>query len=160
MTFEVPAIQKHSSPPLFFLGGGGGPERGQCRSKSAMPGSVASSVQDLKLGGLLFKSLPNDKSLDWSKLKAFADDKIDVNEKLKFGLERLENIVEKGENAGYQHFLLIPQCFQKVSFSRSLKVRIKSLPMPWTKFAVEFNFITLKIIHISSLFSFHTYFQV
>ena len=28
----------------------------------------------------------------------------------------------KGENAGYQHFLLFPQCFQKASFSRSLKV--------------------------------------
>ena len=41
------------------------------------------------------------------KLKAFADNKINVNEKLKFGLERIENIVGKGENAGYQHFLLI-----------------------------------------------------
>ena len=27
--------------------------------------------------------------------------------------ERIENIVEKEENAGYQHFLLFPQCFQK-----------------------------------------------
>ena len=25
---------------------------------------------------------------------------------------RVENIVGKGENAGYQHFLLFPQCFQ------------------------------------------------
>ena len=30
----------------------------------------------------------------------------------------------KGENAGYQHFLLFPQSFQKASFSGSLKVRI------------------------------------
>ena len=37
---------------------------------------------------------------------------------------RVENIVEKGENAGYQHFLLFPHCFQKASFSRSLKVGI------------------------------------
>ena len=58
-------------------------------------------------------SIPNDKILDWSKLKVFADDKISVNEKLKFGLERVENIVGKGENAGYQHFFLFPQCFQK-----------------------------------------------
>ena len=29
----------------------------------------------------------------------------------KFNLERVENIVGKGENAGYQHFLLFPQCF-------------------------------------------------
>ena len=30
--------------------------------------------------------------------------------------EREENIVGKGENAGYQHFLLFPQCFQKDFF--------------------------------------------
>ena len=41
-----------------------------------------------------------------------------VNQKSKFALGRVENIVEKGENAGYQHFLLFPQCFQKASFSR------------------------------------------
>ena len=39
-----------------------------------------------------------------------------------FSYDNLENIVEKGENAGYQHFLLFPQCFQKVSYTRSLKV--------------------------------------
>ena len=27
--------------------------------------------------------------------------------------DRVENIVGEGENAGYQHFLLFPQCFQK-----------------------------------------------
>ena len=31
--------------------------------------------------------------------------------------DRVENIVGKGENAGYQHFLLFPQCFEKASFS-------------------------------------------
>ena len=35
------------------------------------------------------------------KLKAFADDKIIVAEKLKFVLGRVENIVGKAENAGY-----------------------------------------------------------
>ena len=65
------------------------------------------------------------KVLDWSKLKAFSDDKLDINEKLNFGLGRVEkNIVGKGENAGYQHFLLFQQCFQKLSFSGSLKVGI------------------------------------
>ena len=71
-----------------------------------------------------FNSLPNDTFLDWSKLKAFADDKINVTQNLKFVLEREENIVGKGENAGYQHFLLFPQCFQKVSILGSLKVGI------------------------------------
>ena len=50
---------------------------------------------------------PNDKFLDWSKLKAFADDKIILTQKLKFLLGTVENIVGKGENAGNQHFLLL-----------------------------------------------------
>ena len=41
-----------------------------------------------------------------------------------FVFDRIENIVGKGENAGYQHFLLFLHCFQKASFSRSLKVGI------------------------------------
>ena len=73
---------------------------------------------------MVLNSLPNDKILDWSKLKAFADDKINVTVKLKFSLGRVENIVGNGENAGYQHFLLFPQCFQKASYTGSLKVGI------------------------------------
>ena len=33
-------------------------------------------------------------------------------------------IVGKGENAGFQHFLLFSQCFQKASFPGSLEVGI------------------------------------
>ena len=76
-----------------------------------------------KLPGYI-SSLPTDKILDWSKLKAFADNKINVNEKLKFALGMVENTVRKGENAGDQHFLLFPQCFQKASYTGSLKVGI------------------------------------
>ena len=47
------------------------------------------------------------------KLESFADDKITVTEKLKFVLERVENIAGKGENAGYQHFLPFPTMFSK-----------------------------------------------
>ena len=36
----------------------------------------------------------------------------------------VENIVGKGENAGYQHFLIFPQCFQKAFFPGLLKVGI------------------------------------
>ena len=72
----------------------------------------------------LINTLPHNKILDWSKLKAFADDKLNATEKLKFVLGRVENIVGKGENAGHQHFLLFPQCFQKPSLSGSLKVGI------------------------------------
>ena len=38
--------------------------------------------------------------------------------------DSVENIVGIGENAGYQHFLLFPQCFQKGSFSGLVKVGI------------------------------------
>ena len=70
---------------------------------------------------LLFNSLPNNKIIDWSKLKAFADDIINVNKNLKFVLGRIENIVGKGENDGYQHFLLFPSMFSKVFLLRVLK---------------------------------------
>ena len=46
-------------------------------------------------------SLPNNKFLDWSELKAFVDDKKKVTDEIKFVLEMLENFVGKGENAGY-----------------------------------------------------------
>ena len=62
------------------------------------------------------------KILDWFKLNALADDKINLTEKLKLVLGRVEKIVGKGENAGKQHFLLFPQFFQKPSHSGSLKL--------------------------------------
>ena len=77
-------------------------------------------------------SIPNDKFLDWSNLKAFADDKIIMIEKVKeILLVRVENIVGKGENAGYQHFLLCFQMFSKgfyfnVVKSRDCVVHVKS----------------------------------
>ena len=55
--------------------------------------------------------------LDWFKFKAYADNKLNVAHV--FDIE--ENILGKGQNAGYHHFLLIPQCFQKASFSGSIK---------------------------------------
>ena len=33
----------------------------------------------------------------------------------KFVFDTIENIVGKGENAGHQHLLLFPQCFQKTN---------------------------------------------
>ena len=66
---------------------------------------------------LIINFLPNDKFLDWSKFKALADDKINLTETLKFVSGRVENIVGKGENAGYQHFLLF-LLFSNSFFSR------------------------------------------
>ena len=69
-------------------------------------------------------SLPNDKFLDRSKLKASSDDKINVTENLKFDLGKAENIMGKGQNAGYQQFLLFRQCFQKLAFPEVFTVGI------------------------------------
>ena len=68
-----------------------------------------------------------------SKWKAVADNKKTVTQKL--GVWRVENIMAKGENAGYQHFLLLPLCFQKLSFSELSKLgilwyRVKLPPPP------------------------------
>ena len=65
-------------------------------------------------------------------MKAFADNKINITKKLKLGLEKVENIVGKWENAGYHPFLFFPQCFQKPSFFfkvvKSQDCVVKSLP--------------------------------
>ena len=75
--------------------------------------------------------VPDDKILTLSKMKAFADDKINVTEKLSLVLGRVENIVEKGENTGYQHFILFPQFFQQLSFKGSLKFGVGLAPPGW-----------------------------
>ena len=51
-----------------------------------------------------------------SKLKTFADDILNVAKMTNSLCDRVENTVGKGENAGYQHFLLFPQCFSKPFF--------------------------------------------
>ena len=61
-----------------------------------------------------FHALPDDKNLGLPKLKAFADNNLNVTEDIKVVSHRLENIAGKEENAGYQHFLLFPQCFRKI----------------------------------------------
>ena len=65
------------------------------------------------------------KFLDLSILKAFADDKSNIASNLKFNLERVENIEKKGENAGYLHFLLFLQGFQKERFLKAFYLKIK-----------------------------------
>ena len=65
--------------------------------------------------------LPDDKILNWSKLKQSADDnfEFDVNSR-KFS-KLVENTVGKGEIARYEQFLLFPQCFQKACFPGASK---------------------------------------
>ena len=47
--------------------------------------------------------------LDYAKLKALQTTKVAKMRICLFDI--VENIVEKGENAGCQYFLLFPQCF-------------------------------------------------
>ena len=44
------------------------------------------------------------------------EDKLDITYICFF--KSVENMVGKGENAGLQHFLLFPQCFQKYFFTK------------------------------------------
>ena len=59
-------------------------------------------------------SSPDNEMLDWTKLKAFADSKSNVAKLMNFLLDRVENIVGKGKNAGYQHFLLFNNVFKRL----------------------------------------------
>ena len=67
--------------------------------------------------------LAKGKFLGWPRLKAFADSKINVTEKLKFILGKVETIAGIGENAAYLHFSPLPSMFQKASFSGLFKSR-------------------------------------
>ena len=52
------------------------------------------------------------KILDFSKLKAFTDNKINVTQKLKFVSGRVQNNLGKEENAYYQHFSFSDNVFK------------------------------------------------
>ena len=74
--------------------------------------------------GQSLNPLTDGKILGLPKLKAFADDKSNVTQNIKVVFQRTENIAEKEENAGYQHFLLFPQCFITAFSSSASKVVI------------------------------------
>ena len=58
--------------------------------------------------------LQNDKVMDWT--KAFADNKLNVAEMMISVSDRVENIVELGDNPDYQNCLHFGKRFQKVFF--------------------------------------------
>ena len=69
----------------------------------------------------LFNPLPDNKILDWSKLKQIEDDIFIFDENSRKFSKRVENTVGKGEIARYEQFLLFPQCFQKACFLEASK---------------------------------------
>ena len=72
----------------------------------------------------MLNPLPDDKTFGLPKLKAFADDKLNVTQHVKVDCVRVEDIVGKEESASYQHFLLFLQYFQKAFSSSASKVVI------------------------------------
>ena len=69
------------------------------------------------------QSFPDDTIWALPKLKSLADNNFIEDLMAQFLFERIENIVGTGENAGNQHFLLFPLCFQK-AFLGSIKIVI------------------------------------
>ena len=69
-----------------------------------------------------FNPFPNSKSLDMSKFKAFADDKIDVSQKtdICFGKGRKRAKWKKCQIAAFFPF---PTMFSKACFTRAIKTR-------------------------------------
>ena len=68
--------------------------------------------------------MPNNKNADTSPWDVIADDNLNMAHMMEFAFDMLENIVEKRENADYQHFLLFKKYLQKTYSAGSLKVRI------------------------------------
>ena len=61
-------------------------------------------------------TIADNKILDWSKLKQFADNNFKFDENSRKFSKWVENTVGKGEIARYEQLLLFPQCFQKAYF--------------------------------------------
>ena len=59
--------------------------------------------------------------LKWSELKIFADVNINMTLKSRFDLDRVENIVGKGENTGSPTFSCFPAMYTKAFFLCVLK---------------------------------------
>ena len=68
----------------------------------------------------LFNPLPDNKILDWSKLKQIENDIFKFDENSRKFSEQVENTVGKGEIAHYEQFLLFP-VFSKGLFPRGVK---------------------------------------
>ena len=73
----------------------------------------------------MINSLPNNKVLNLYELTAFADDNLNMYQKLKFALGSVENIVGKEENAGCTMFS--KGFFRRVVKSRDCVIKSKEI---------------------------------
>ena len=69
-------------------------------------------------------TLPNDKILDSSKLKDFAENNFKFVENGRKLSKQVEKTVGKGEIARYEQFLHFPRCFQKDLSCSHAKTRV------------------------------------
>ena len=67
-------------------------------------------------------TMPTRQNLDWTKLKAFADDKLHVTKMILFAFDRVENIVGKGEIACISNFSFSHNVFKRFFSQVSQKV--------------------------------------
>ena len=72
---------------------------------------------------VLFYSLPYYKISDWSKLRAFADDKINVNQKLKFVFGKSRKHRGKRRKCWLPAFSPFPTMFSKDFFFKVVRIR-------------------------------------
>ena len=75
---------------------------------------MSSSAVAVKGGHTLFNPFPHDKILDQTKLKPFADDKLNVTKMIISVFDRVENIVRKGEIACTSNFSFSHYVFQRL----------------------------------------------
>ena len=95
-----------------------------------------------------FYQMINDKILDWSNLKGFAEDRSNVAKLVIISFfEKVENIVGKGENAGYQYFLLFPQCFSIFFLSHFFTFFFPTTFHGWGAVINRFLHIILILLH-------------
>ena len=90
-----------------------------CYRRSVHRDCTASSHQE----SITINSLPNDKILDRSKLKAFAEDKLNVVQKLNFFNGRVKSIVGKRRECWLPAFSPFPTMISKVLHIRVVKSR-------------------------------------
>ena len=105
----VPSIATHMKMKNFFHGA-------MKKNFSANQNSpICMKTTDIKL-------LPNDKILDWSKLKAFTDDKINVKKKMKCILRWVEKNCGKRRKCWFPAFSPFPTMFSKGFYLRVIKM--------------------------------------
>ena len=88
---------------------------------------------------IVFNPLPDNKILDSSKLKEFADDNFKFDENGRKLSKRVENTVGKEEIALYEQFLLFPQCFQKACFPGASKGAIVWVKLKLCRHNLQFT---------------------